>query len=24
VVKGNEVFNPEIIANEINCLDCIK
>jgi hypothetical protein len=24
VVKGNDVFNPEIIAKEINCLDCIK
>jgi len=23
VVKGNEVFNPEIIAAEINCSDCI-
>jgi len=23
VIKGNEVFNPEIIANEINCIDCI-
>lgn len=23
VIKGNEVFNPEIIANEINCPDCI-
>ena len=23
VVKGNEVFNPEIIAKEINCPDCI-
>ena len=24
VIKGNEVFNPEIIANEINCLDCLE
>jgi len=24
VVKGNEVFNPEIIAKDINCPDCIK
>ena len=23
VIKGNEVFNPEIIAKEINCPDCI-
>lgn len=23
VIKGNEVFNPEIIATEIDCLDCI-
>jgi hypothetical protein len=23
VIKGNEVFNPEIIANEINCMECI-
>jgi hypothetical protein len=23
VIKGNDVFNPEIIANEINCIDCI-
>jgi len=23
VIKGNEVFNPEIIANDINCPDCI-
>jgi hypothetical protein len=23
VIKGNDVFNPEIIANEINCMDCI-
>ena len=23
VVKGNEVYNPEIIANEINCMECI-
>ena len=24
VVKGNEVFNPEINAKDINCPDCIK
>ena len=23
VIKGNDVFNPEIIANEINCMECI-
>lgn len=23
VIKGNEVFNPEIIATELDCLDCI-
>lgn len=23
VIQGNDVFNPEIIANEINCIDCI-
>jgi len=24
VIKGNEVFNPEIIANAIDCLECIE
>lgn len=23
VIKGNDVFNPEIIANEVNCMECI-
>lgn len=23
VIKGNDVYNPEIIANEINCVECI-
>lgn len=23
VIKGNDVFNPEIIANEIDCIECI-
>ena len=24
VIKGNEVFNPEIMAMNIDCPDCIK
>lgn len=24
VIKGSDVFNPEMIATEIDCLDCIK
>ncbi|TJY37137.1 amidohydrolase family protein [Pontimicrobium aquaticum] len=24
VIKGNEVYNPEIIAQEIGCSDCLK
>jgi hypothetical protein len=24
VIKGNEVYNPEKIAEELDCLDCIK
>lgn len=23
VIKGNDVFNPEIIANAVNCMECI-